>query len=215
MPPAFREALKILLPLLVMFLLTWLGLPAWWAKIALLLLGALIIFTLFFFRDPERAVPPDPALIVAAADGRIVGIEGCDQTPFDLGPTKRVAIFLSVMDVHVNRMPVEGTIEATKYQKGLFLDVRHPNCSIHNENLAWRIASPRGPVVVRQIAGLIARRIVAWAKPEDRLAKGERFGMIRFGSRTEVYLPPECEITVKLGDYVRGGKSVIARWPAS
>jgi phosphatidylserine decarboxylase len=210
---AQREALKIVLPIVMAAFIAWLCFPALWAKIAFGLLLALAAFALFFFRDPKRVIPADPRDIVAGADGRVVGIEEIAETPLGIGRTKRVAIFLSVMDVHINRMPVEGTVEVTKYQKGLFLDVRHPECSIRNENLAWHIRTPRGPVVVRQIAGLIARRIVAWAKVGDALSKGQRFGMIRFGSRTEIYLPLECEITVQLGDYVYGGSSVIARWP--
>lgn len=212
MSPASREGLKILIPLIVGFLVAC-SLFTWWAALISLILAGLILFTLYFFRDPEREVPSDEKVIVAAADGIVVGIEEIEETHFQLGKMKRVAIFLSVFDVHVNRMPVKGTIKKTVHVPGEFLDVRHPESSLRNEHQPWWIETSRGPVVVRQIAGLIARRIVAWASEGKTLEKGARFGMIRFGSRTEIYLPLECEITVKLGDRVYGASSPIARWP--
>lgn len=213
MAPASKEGLRFIALLFVIFFgLLLVDNP--WTNAVCVLLSILILFTLYFFRDPERDVPEDENIIVAAADGQVVGIEEVDDKIFGLGRMKRVAIFLSVFDVHVNRMPVAGSIKDTVYTPGKFHDVRHPDSSIANENKAWHIESPRGPVIVRQIAGLIARRIVSWAKVHDSLERGARFGMIRFGSRTEIYLPLECEITVKLGDRVAGAATPIARWPS-
>jgi phosphatidylserine decarboxylase len=127
----------------------------------------------------------------------------------------RISVFLSVFDVHVNRSPVEGTVRSTVYKAGKFLDVRHPESSTRNEARAWWIDTAGGPIAVRQIAGLIARRIVAWAGEDSALARGQRFGMIRFGSRTEVFLPIGCTPLVKVGDRVQGAATPIARWPES
>ncbi len=179
------------------------------------LLPLLIAFVIYFFRDPERAVPADEKIIVSAADGLVVGIDEMEEPDFHLGPMIRIAVFLSVFDVHVNRTPCDGTVKSTIYKAGRFLDVRHPDSSRLNECRSWWLETPRGNVAVRQIAGLIARRIVAWAAEGEALARGQRFGMIRFGSRTEVFLPAECTVLVKLGDRVQGAATPIARWPES
>ncbi len=171
------------------------------------------LFVLYFFRDPERALPADEAIIVSAADGLVVGIDEMEEPDFHLGPMIRIAVFLSVFDVHVNRTPCDGRVRGTVYKAGQFLDVRHPESSTRNECRSWWLETPRGNVAVRQIAGLIARRIVAWAGEGSELARGQRFGMIRFGSRTEVFLPAECTVLVKLGDRVEGAATPIARWP--
>jgi phosphatidylserine decarboxylase len=125
--------------------------------------------------------------------------------------TRRVGIFLSVFNVHTNRAPIDGRVTYRAYRKGLFLDARRPECSEKNESMTWAFANPRATIVVRQLTGAIARRIVGWAKVGDELKRGERFGMIRFGSRTEVYLPLTASIVVKVGDRVAGGLTVIAR----
>lgn len=186
----------------------WMG---WnWLWILALLLG---IFCINFFRDPERAVPPEPDAVVAAADGTVADIVEIDEPEVLKGRCKRVGIFLSVFDVHVNRAPTDGKVVALKHTPGLFLDARLPDCSIKNESMLWAFDGPKGTIVVRQITGAIARRIVAWSKLGDTLKKGERFGMIRFGSRTEIYLPLASEITVKVGDKVKGGATIVARLP--
>lgn len=212
MAPATKEGLRILAPLLILWFVLLL-ISAVWATIISILLSGFILFALYFFRDPEREVPEDKHIVVAAADGLVVGTEEVEEKDFKLGRMKRVSIFLSVFDVHVNRMPVGGRIKDTIYTEGKFHDVRHPDASAANEAKAWLIESPHGAVVVRQIAGLIARRIVGWAHVHDVLERGDRFGMIRFGSRTEIYLPVEAEILVKIGDRVKGASSPIARWP--
>jgi phosphatidylserine decarboxylase len=124
---------------------------------------------------------------------------------------RRVGIFLSVFDVHTNRAPIDGRVVYRRHRPGLFLDARRPECSEKNESMTWAFENPRVTVVVRQIAGAIARRIVAWANVGDELKKGERFGMIRFGSRTELYLPLNAEVLVKVGDHVFGGSTIVAR----
>jgi phosphatidylserine decarboxylase len=174
---------------------------------------ALIFYTLAFFRDPNRSDPSDQRAVVAAADGTVADIEEIDEKEFLKARTRRVGIFLSIFDVHTNRAPVAGRIAFQQFRKGLFFDARRPECSEKNEAMTWAFQNPRATIVVRQLTGAIARRIVAWAKVGDELKRGERFGMIRFGSRTEVYLPLDAEILVKVGDHVKGGASVIARLP--
>jgi len=124
---------------------------------------------------------------------------------------KRIGIFLSVFDVHTNRAPIDGRIIYREHHAGLCLDARNPDCSVKNEAMTWAFENPRATLVVRQITGAIARRIVGWSQVGDRLEKGERFGMIRFGSRTEVYLPLSATVLVKVGDRVAGGATAIAR----
>jgi len=177
------------------------------------LVFSLGLFVLYFFRDPEREVPADERIIVSAADGLVVDVVEMDEPDFGLGRMRRIAVFLSVFDVHVNRAPVAGTIKRTTYKAGEFLDVRHKESSTRNECRSWWIETERGPVAVRQIAGLVARRIVAWSGEGDAVARGFRFGMIRFGSRTEVFVPLECSVLVKAGDRVAGASTPIARWP--
>lgn len=209
--PANREGHRFVIPLAAV----WLLLVWWqtaWALAASAVVLAAIAFTLFFFRDPSRTPPADASLVVAPADGTVVQVDEVEETWFGTGRRRRVAIFLSVFDVHVNRMPVAGRIVQGLYQTGKFLDVRHPEASALNEFQAWRIETGRGPVVVRAIAGLVARRIVNWVREGDSLERGERFGMIRFGSRTEIFLPLECEILVKPRDKVQGAATPIARW---
>jgi len=172
---------------------------------------ALILYTIAFFRDPERPDPSDQLAVVAAADGKIADIQETDENEFLKARRRRVGIFLSVFDVHTNRAPVAGRIAFQQHRKGMCFDARRAECSEKNEAMTWAFQNRRATIVVRQLTGAIARRIVAWAKVGDELQRGQRFGMIRFGSRTEVYLPLDAEILVKVGDYVKGGASVIAR----
>jgi phosphatidylserine decarboxylase len=220
MPSARQESNRFLVPLylfeVILFVWAVHGHGAFrWISVPLLILClALIFFVTYFFRDPERQVPTDPDIIVSAADGLVVGVEEMEEPHFQLGRMRRISVFLSVFDVHVNRSPVRGRVRRTVYNTGKFLDVRHPDSSALNECLAWSLETENGPVAVRQIAGLIARRIVAWAKTGSALDRGERFGMIRFGSRTEVFVPLACTVLVKPGDRVQGAATPIARWPA-
>jgi phosphatidylserine decarboxylase len=181
-----------------------------WLSLSFLLL---IFCTLAFFRDPERTVPADPNLIVAAADGTVTDIIELDEDQVLKTKTRRVGIFLSIFDVHTNRAPIDGRVIYRQHREGLCLDARRPDCSEKNESMTWAFENPRVTIVVRQITGAIARRIVAWSQVGDELKKGERFGMIRFGSRTELYLPLNAEVLVKVGDHVLGGSTIIARLP--
>jgi len=217
MPSARQESLRFIIPLVIVAVLllaaviVW---PGWWIitiPVLVVELG-LTAFVFYFFRDPERALPADPDIIVSAADGLVVSVEEMDEPDFQLGRRQRIAVFLSVFDVHVNRSPVAGRVKKTVYKAGQFLDVRHVDASTRNEALAWLLETEDGPVAVRQIAGLVARRIVPWSKEGSALARGERFGMIRFGSRTEVFLPMTCTVLVKPGDRVQGAATPIARW---
>ncbi|MGZ4967689.1 MAG: phosphatidylserine decarboxylase [Chthoniobacterales bacterium] len=183
------------------FVSPWLSLPFF----------ALILYTFAFFRDPERVSPNEPNAVVAAADGVVADIMEIEETEVLKTNMKRVGIFLSVFDVHTNRAPIEGSITYREHREGLCLDARSPECSNKNEAMTWAFQNPRATLVVRQLTGAIARRIVAWSKVGDVLQKGERFGMIRFGSRTEVYLPLDATVLVKVGDRVFGGATVIAR----
>lgn len=179
-----------------------------WPSMIFLLL---IFCTVAFFRDPERAVPRDSNLIVAAADGRVMDIVEWDENHVLKTKTRRVGIFLSIFDVHTNRAPIDGRVIYRQHREGLCLDARRLDCSEKNESMTWAFENPHVTIVVRQITGAIARRIVAWAEVGDELKKGDRFGMIRFGSRTELYLPLNAEVLVKTGDHVLGGSTIIAR----
>ncbi|MEP6822656.1 MAG: phosphatidylserine decarboxylase [Chthoniobacterales bacterium] len=173
----------------------------------------LIAYTFAFFRDPERVTPSEPDAVVAAADGVVADIIEIEETDVVKAKMKRVGIFLSVFDVHTNRAPIEGRVTYREHRDGLCLDARSADCSGKNESVTWAFQNPRATLVVKQLTGAIARRIVGWSQVGDELKKGERFGMIRFGSRTEVYLPLDATVVVKIGDRVSGGATVIARLP--
>ena len=200
------EARWIFAILFVLIVVSWLFSP--WISLVFVILA---IYTLAFFRDPERIAPNDADAVVAAADGTVTDVIEIEENEVLKAKTRRVGIFLSIFNVHTNRAPVEGRIVFREHRKGLCLDARRPNCSEKNEAMTWAFQNPRATIVVRQLTGAIARRIVGWAKVGDQLKKGERFGMIRFGSRTEVYLPLSASVLVKAGDRVTGGLTVIAR----
>jgi phosphatidylserine decarboxylase len=180
--------------------------------------GALfVLFCLYFFRDPERVTPNRPRLLVAPADGRVVSVAEAPP-PAELGlgdaPRWRVAIFLSVLDVHVNRMPCDGRVTRIAYRHGAFLNASLDKASEANERNALAIRLPDGrDVAVVQIAGLIARRIVCDVTEEQEVQAGERFGLIRFGSRTDLYLPPGVKPLVLEGQTMVGGETVVAELP--
>jgi phosphatidylserine decarboxylase len=177
-----------------------------WLGGILIFLG---LFVVFFFRDPERTPPPDPDLIVSPADGRVVGIV---EESFNGRPGHRISVFLSVFNVHVNRSPVGGRITAIEYRTGKFYAAMRGRASAENEQNSFHVQTDRGEVVFTQIAGWVARRIVVWKAVGDSLVRGERIGMIRFGSRMDIWLPEDAEILVKPGGNVAGGSSVLARW---
>lgn len=164
----------------------------------------LALFCLYFFRDPDRAIPDGP-VAVSPADGKVVSIHN------DGGPSTRISIFLNVFDVHVNRAPMEGKITNVDYKKGQFLVASREVASSENERNIVTIEGAGSAVTFSQIAGLIARRIVFYKKLGDQVAKGERVGLIKFGSRVDVFLGPEWEIAVQTGQRVAGGSSILAR----
>ena len=169
----------------------------------------LSIFSIYFFRDPQRRIPKGDSLIIAPADGRIMEISE-EDCPYWPGPAKVVKIFLSVIDVHLQRAPIQGKIIENIYKKGKFLDARDPRASFENESNAIVIETKFGKIVVKQIAGLIARRIISWVEPELQVAAGEHIGLIRFGSQVDLFLPMDLEVNARPGDVVVGGETVIA-----
>ncbi len=170
-----------------------------------------VAFTLFFFRDPERHGPRGSDLVLAAADGKIVGIDEVNEPDYIKGKCLRISIFLSIFDVHINRAPVSGVVEYFTYRKGEFLPAYKKDASRLNEQTVIGIRSEKAKILVKQIAGILARRIVCYIREGSRVEQGERFGMIRFGSRTEIFVPLSAKPTVKVGDKVRAGETVVAR----
>jgi len=177
-----------------------------WLGGVLLVLGA---FVLFFFRDPERTPPSDPELIVSPADGRVMEVV---EEARGESPGRRISVFLSIFDVHVNRAPVAGRIAAMEYRKGQFYAAMRGRASEQNEQNVIHVSNERGEVVFKQIAGWVARRILCWKAVGDSVTRGERVGMIRFGSRVDIWLPDRVEILVRPGQHVAGGSSILARW---
>lgn len=172
--------------------------------------GALALFTAWFFRNPQRSSPKSDRAVVAPGDGKIVEI--CEELEprFLKDRRVRISIFLNIFDVHVNRIPCQGTVEQVAYQPGRFLVASRPEATIQNEQNALLIRAAQGVrVLCVQIAGLIARRIVCWVTPGEQVACGERFGLIRFGSRVDVFLPLDTKLHVKVGDHVRGGETLL------
>ncbi|HXE74651.1 MAG TPA: phosphatidylserine decarboxylase family protein [Candidatus Xenobia bacterium] len=190
-------------PALLGALLLWLG---WWIPAGVLL--ALAAFILFFFRDPERQIPAATGAIVSPADGRVLAV---DQVVPGGRPLTRISIFLSLFDVHVNRAPIAGRIAEVLYRPGKFHIASQPQASWENEQNEVVMEGEGTRVVFRQIAGLLARRIEFWKKTGDELARGERLGMIRFGSRVEVFFEPRYRVRVQPGEHVRGGSTILAQ----
>lgn len=183
-------------------LIGWLASPPW-ALPALLLAG----FFLWFFRDPDRAVPKLAGAVVSPADGKVTAVSAVTQ---DGIPRLRISIFLSVFDVHINRSPIRGVIRHVAYQRGRFLNAMNPASASENEQNAVTVEGDGQTVVFKQIAGLLARRIVFNKKVGDQVERGERVGLIKFGSRVDVFLDPSANLQVNLGDHVQGGSSVLA-----
>jgi len=185
----------------------------WWPLA--ILFGLLFCFVVWFFRDPPRRVPDAPGALVSPADGTVTDITDVDTVEFIDGPARRVGIFLSIFSVHINRSPCDGQVAFIQYRKGRFMSALRPKSSSDNEANSVGLALPgaQGKVLVRQIAGAIARRIVCAVGVGDALARGQEFGMIKFGSRTEIYLPREMgvSISVKVGQKVKAGTSIIGR----
>ena len=180
----------------------------WHIAAAVLVLLALFVFS--FFRDPERVIPAEPGAVVSPGDGRVVVVTDEEHAG---RPGKRISIFLAVWNVHVNRSPAAGTITKMEYRPGKFLAAMRERASVENEQNVFTLSTEAGELVFKQIAGLIARRVVSWKKRGDRVSRGERIGLVRFGSRVDLWVPKDAEILVQLGQNVKGGSSVLARWP--
>jgi phosphatidylserine decarboxylase len=183
-------------------LVGWLTTPLW-----ALIPVVLAVFFLWFFRDPPRVVPNGPGLVVAPADGKVTAI-----MPANLGGKKytRISIFLNVFNVHVNRSPMGGVIRSAKYQAGQFLNAMNPACADCNEQNTVAIEGEGHTIIFKQIAGLLARRVVFTKKVGDAVQRGERIGMMKFSSRMDVFVEPSAELQTKIGDHVKGGSSILA-----
>jgi len=198
-----RDAYLYAVPLLAAaVLIGWLASPPW-ALPALLLTA----FFLWFFRDPERAIPNLAGAVISPADGKVTAVSKVTE---DGAPRLRISIFLSVFDVHVNRSPIRGVIRNVAYRRGKFLNAMNPASAIQNEQNIVTVEGDDQTIVFKQIAGLLARRIVFNKKVGDRVERGERVGMIKFGSRVDILLDPSASVQVNVGDHVQGGCSVLA-----
>src|SRR5271169_1361708 len=202
-----KEGYPFGLPVLVLggvfYLLRW--------NIAAVVAVLLALFVFSFFRNPERVIPTEAGAVVSPGDGRVVVVTDEDNAG---RPGKRVSIFLAVWNVHVNRSPAAGTITKMEYRPGKFLAAMRERASMENEQNVFTLSTESGELVFKQIAGLIARRVVSWKKPGEKVTRGERIGLVRFGSRVDLWVPKDAEILVKVGENVKGGSSVLARWPA-
>lgn len=201
----------------------WFGLPPLVVGLLLLTFTALIslvaggvlvflaLFTFYFFRNPNRKIPMEPGVVVSPADGRVVVVK--DEANAGR-PGKRISIFLAIWNVHVNRSPAAGTITKLEYKPGKFLAAWAEKASLENEQNVFTLSSEYGEIVFKQIAGWVARRVVSWKKSGEMVGRGELVGLVRFGSRVDVWLPEGAEVVVKVGENVKGGSSVVARMRA-
>ena len=191
----------------------WRAWPGW--SLALPCLAALLtIWVVVFFRDPERPGPRGDQLVISPADGRVISVAQVEEPMYLLERATRVSIFMNVVNVHVNRFPVSGEVDIVHYNPGEFFAASLDKASLVNEQASVGIRGPRGPLLVRQIAGLIARRIVTDVAPGDAAVQGERFGMIRFGSRVDLFFAPAARVRVTVGQHVRAGRTIIAEYPS-
>lgn len=194
-------AAAIIVTLLVSYYANWWSTPFW----------LLTVFVIQFFRDPPRVIPEDPSAVLCPADGRIVVVEKTTD-PYRQCDALKISVFMNVFNVHSNRVPLDGTVDAVEYHHGSFLNASLDKASKENERNAVLLTSLNGlPITFVQIAGLVARRIVCYAKPGDTLTRGQRYGFIRFGSRVDVYLPLTASTCVAIGDKVKATETILAR----
>ena len=200
-----KDGYRFVLPLLC----AGIGAAAVGWKIAAVILLALCAGTAFFFRDPQRIPPTDAGVVVSPADGRVMEVT---EEAVEGRAGRRISIFLSIMNVHVNRSPMAGRVGKVEYRRGRFYNAMRSRASVDNEQNVIHLQTERGEIVFKQIAGAIARRVVCWKRPGEEVKLGERIGLIRFGSRMDVWLPQDAEIVARPGQHVAGGVSVLARW---
>jgi phosphatidylserine decarboxylase len=186
---------------------------SWGLWLAALVLLLLALWVAYFFRDPERVGERGPSLVVSPADGKLIMITEVDEPGFVKGRAIRLSIFMNVFNVHVNRYPVDGVVKYVHYNKGKFFNAAAEKSSLENEQMSVGIDTGRYRILVRQIAGLIARRIVTYSKLDEKVKQGERMGIIRFGSRVDVFIPPGSTIKAKLGDATVAGVTILAELP--
>ncbi len=203
--PIAAEGWPFIIPLAIVTILLFIF---GWKNTRIVML-VLTVFVVFFFRDPERTVPEGPELVVSPADGKVIVIKDIYEPTYLKQDVKQISIFLSVFNVHVNRSPIAGTVELVQYNPGKFHVASVDKASLDNEQTAMVIANGKHKILVKQIAGLIARRIVCYAKPGDTIKTGERYGLIRFGSRVDIFLPKNAEIKVNIGDKIKGARDII------
>ena len=208
--PIAIDGMRFIIPLAVISVLLWsLGFMVW--------AGIFTFFTLFviyFFRDPERAIPPGEKAILSPADGKVVQVQTCVEERFLKRPAIKLSVFMSLFNVHVNRNPLTGRIIDSAYVRGKFIRADLNQASASNEQNALLVENPEGVrLLVVQIAGLIARRIICWVKKGDRVEKGQRFGLICFGSRLDIYLPENTALQVRLGEKTLAGQTILGYLP--
>jgi phosphatidylserine decarboxylase len=208
-----KDGYIVIIPIALVAALAWvawynLG-QRWWLGLAAGLLTVITLFSLYFFRDPERAIPAGDNLVLAPADGRVVDVSEAEETFFCKTKMRKISIFLSVFNVHVNRMPAAGTVVYKQYYPGKFLDAREDKASLVNEQMHVGLRAGSDTILVKQIAGLIARRVVCHAAVGQAYRAGDKFGMLRFGSRTDLFLPLSAAVRVKTGDRVQGGLTIL------
>ncbi len=206
--PIVLDAFIFVVPLAILV-----ALSVWWGCTYLTVFFIVIaLFVLWFLRNPERTIPDDAGVIVSPADGRILKIEEVDEKDIIEGTFKKVSIFMNIFNVHVNRCPCSGVIKTISYRKGKFFSANLDKASAQNERNSLVIETEEGKqILVVQIAGFVARRIACWVKEGGVLKRGERFGLIRFGSRLEVFMPIDTEVLVKVGDRVQAGHTKVGK----
>jgi phosphatidylserine decarboxylase len=205
-----KEGMVFILPLVAITLVLW--------SLRLMVLfgffSLLTLFVIYFFRDPERSIPPEEKAILSPADGKVIQVEPCVEERFLKGPAIKISIFMSLFSVHVNRIPLTGYITDRSYFAGKFFSANLDKASAANEQNALLIETSAGVrILAVQIAGLIARRIVCWVGKGDRVRRGQRFGLIRFGSRLDVYVPQNVRVRAQLGQKAYGGRTILGYLP--
>ncbi len=198
---------------LILTITVFLKQPNFLSMTILIIALALWLMVQYFFRNPDRAVIDEPGLLIGPCDGTVTDITHIKEDQYLHAETIRIGIFLSVFNVHVQRSPLAGEVSLVEHQPGKFLPAFNPDASKENEYIAMRIETDYGTMLIKQISGILARRCINYAQPGDRLLTGQRFGLIKFGSRVELFLPPEAEILVSLGDSVSGGLTKMAQMP--
>ena len=184
----------------------------WWLPAAVW--TPVAVWVPWFFRDPRRDGPRGAELVIAPADGRVVGVTEIEEPDFPGGRALRIAVFMNVFSVHVNRHPADGVVRRRDYRPGRFLNASLDKASVHNERMTLLVETVRGPLLIRQIAGLVARRIVTDPHEGETVRQGERLGLIRFGSRVDTFLRPGARALVQVGDRTRAGVTPLAEWPS-